>query len=75
MTEEEVKALIAAKLRVPLSSVTPDADLVEDLGADSLALAEMTAAVEEQTGARIPLEQLQEIMTVGDIVRAADSQI
>ena len=43
-----------------------DVRLVEDLGADSIALFEMVVACEEEFGIEIPNDALAKIVTVGD---------
>ena len=39
-----------------------------DLGADSLDLFELTMALEDEYGIEIPSEDLEKIVTVGDVV-------
>lgn len=66
--EIELKQLISAKLGVPVEQVTLEADLIADLGGDSLTLAELTAAIEQQMGKRLPVDRLWDIATVGDML-------
>ena len=46
-----------------------DADLVEDVGLDSLDAVDLNVALEETLGFAMTDEELKEIKTVGDIVR------
>jgi len=62
-----VTAVIVKRLQVRSDQVSDDADLVADLGADSLALAEICAELETQTGITFSMDQLQEVNTVGDV--------
>jgi acyl carrier protein len=47
--------------------VTPEAKLIEDLGADSLDTVELVMAFEEEFGAEIPDEDAEKLQTVGDV--------
>ncbi|MEZ6119704.1 MAG: acyl carrier protein [Pirellulaceae bacterium] len=67
--EREIFEIIAATLEVPLEKVTANADLLGDLGADSLALASLTAAIEEKTQLQLPMDAVLDIETVGDIIQ------
>ena len=44
---EKIQALLAEALNLPLEKVTPDAKIVEDLGADSLDLVELLSQLED----------------------------
>ena len=46
-----------------------DTTFVDDLGADSLDLFEMVMAFEEAFEVEIPSEDLEQIQTVGDVVK------
>ena len=51
LSEKDTKAvlgILVEQLGVPEEQITPDASLMEDLGADSLDIAEITLAVEER---------------------------
>ena len=65
---EAVKEIIVENLSVDADKVTLDANIFDDLGADSLDAVELTLACEEKTGIRIPEEELDNIKTVRDIV-------
>lgn len=54
---ERVQVVVAEKLSVDKSEVTPDASFAEDLNADSLDLVELIMAFEEEFGTDdIPIE-------------------
>ncbi|ADZ84750.1 acyl carrier protein [Cellulosilyticum sp. ST5] len=63
---ERLQAVIADKLSVEVSEVTPEATFREDLGADSLDLFEVVMGIEEEFGISIENEDLEKIQTVGD---------
>lgn len=65
---ERVKKIIAAQLDADESAITPETDLEEDLGADSLDAVELAVAFEEEFGIAIPDDDITAIVTVGDIL-------
>lgn len=66
---EDVKKVIAEELGADVASITPDAKIIEDLGADSLDVVELIMALEEKFDISIPDEDGQKIVTVNDIVK------
>ncbi|AEH51140.1 acyl carrier protein [Pseudothermotoga thermarum DSM 5069] len=70
-----VKELVAEKLGIDVDDVVEDADLVDDLGADSLDLVDLAMAIEDEFGVTIPDENLEKIRTVGDIIENLLSQL
>jgi len=63
--EERLKKIIAEQLSVSEDEVTPEANFIDDLNADSLDLVELIYAFEENTGLEIPDEDAEKITTVG----------
>jgi len=63
--DERVKKIIGEQLGVEEDEVTPEANFVEDLGADSLDTVELVMALEEEFGIEIPDEDAEKILTVG----------
>ena len=63
-----VKAIIADKLDVEETEVTPEASFTNDLGADSLDTVELIMEFEKEFGISIPDEQAEKIATVGDAI-------
>ncbi len=66
---EDIQAVIAEQLNVDSAQVTPEAEFVKDLGADSLDVVELIMALEEKFGIEIPDEQAEKIVNVGDVVK------
>ncbi|GAA8666998.1 acyl carrier protein [Helicobacter pylori] len=66
---EDIQAVIADQLNVDVAQVTPEAEFVKDLGADSLDVVELIMALEEKFGIEIPDEQAEKIVNVGDVVK------
>jgi acyl carrier protein len=59
---------IAENLAIDPQDVTPQANLKDNLGADSLDLIEIFNVLEEETGKQIPKDSIREATTVQDIV-------
>ena len=68
-TEQKVKEIIAEQLGVKIEQVTPDAKVIEDLGADSLDTVELVMALEEEFGQDIPDEEAEKLQSVGDVIK------
>lgn len=66
--EERVKNIIVEQLRVEPEQVKPEAQFVNDLGADSLDIVELIMALEEEFDVEIPDEQAEKIKTVGEAI-------
>lgn len=65
---EKLQEVVAEKLGVEVSQVTPEASFTEDLGADSLDLFEVVMGLEEEFGVSIDNEDLDQIKTVQDAI-------
>jgi acyl carrier protein len=65
---EKVKEIVAQQLDVDIAEVKEEAQFIEDLGADSLAIVELVLAFEEQFEIDIPDEDTEKIATVGDAI-------
>jgi acyl carrier protein len=71
---ERVKKIIVDKLGVDENEVTPTANFIQDLGADSLDTVELIMEFEKEFDVSIPDEQAEKIQTVGDAVEYLESQ-
>ena len=74
MTFDKLKAIIVEQLDVDEALVTPEADMQEDLGIDSLDVVDLIVIISEEFDIEIPDEAVDNIKTVGDIVAYIDSQ-
>ena len=66
MELEKLQGIIAEVLNVSEDEITTSTTFVDDLGADSLDIFEIIAAIEEQFDIEIPQEEAEKIVTVGD---------
>jgi acyl carrier protein len=65
---ERVKGIVAELLGVDPAGITPQARFMEDLGADSLEVAEIVMGLESEFGVSVPDNAPEFIKTVGDAV-------
>ena len=65
---EKMKSIIAEQLNIDASEITLESSFKDDLNADSLDLFEMVMALEDNYGVEIPSEDLEKLLTVGDVV-------
>ena len=65
---DEISAIIEERLGVSASDITPDKNLTNDLGADSLDTVELIMSIEQKFGISIPEDAAENIKTVGDII-------
>lgn len=65
---ERMKEIIADQLSVDADSVTEASSFKDDLGADSLDLFELVMALEDEYSVEIPADDLQKLLTVGDVM-------
>lgn len=67
---EKVKDLIADQLDVDdKDSIAMESVITDDLGADSLDVVDLVMALEDEFSVEIPEDQVENIKTVGDIVK------
>lgn len=66
---ERVVEIIQEQLNLDGVEITEDSSFKDDLGADSLDLFELVMAFEEEYGVEIPSEDLEQITTVGSIIK------
>ena len=65
---EKVKEVIMEKLNADGMEITESTSFKDDLDADSLDLFELVMALEDEFGIEIPSEELEKLVTVGDVV-------
>jgi acyl carrier protein len=72
---DRVKKIIVDKLGVDEAEVTPEANFIQDLGADSLDTVELIMEFEKEFDVSIPDEQAEKIQTVGQAVDYLEAHI
>ena len=67
-TFDKIKSIISDELNIDQSKITKEANIREDLGADSLDAVEVIMALEDEFGITIDDDTAQSFKTVGDLV-------
>ena len=65
---ERIKEIVSENLGVDSAQITEGSSFKDDLGADSLDLFEMVMALEDEFDIEIPSEDLEQLLTVGDVL-------
>ncbi|MGN0594936.1 MAG: acyl carrier protein [Hominimerdicola sp.] len=73
MVFDKIKSIIVEQLDADEDKVTMDASITDDLGADSLDVVDLVMSIEESFDVEIPDEEVENIKTVGDIVKYIES--
>jgi acyl carrier protein len=66
--EDRVRAIIAEQLDQDASEIVPEANFIEDLGADSLDLVELVMHMEDEFDVEIPDDEAENIRLVQDAI-------
>jgi len=66
---ETVKKLLIDDLQLSADDITLEAELIGDLGINSLELADLVLLCEEKFGIEIKDDEIHKFITVGDIVK------
>ncbi len=69
MVFEKVKKIIVDQLDVEADDITLESHIMDDLGADSLDIVDLVMSFEDEFEVEIPDEEVENIRTVGDIVK------
>ena len=61
---EQIIDAISKQLKVDPSKITPETDIIDDLGADSLDVVELLMTIEDKYGIVIPDDEVTELRTI-----------
>jgi acyl carrier protein len=73
-TFDKVRDIISENLNIDSDKITPESNIFDDLGADSLDVMETVMALEESFDIKFPESDVKEIKTVGDLVSKIDAK-
>ena len=68
MVLEKVKMILSSQFDVEEDSITPETNIADDLGADSLDVVDMLMSLEDEFDVEIPDEEIERLRTVGELV-------
>lgn len=75
MVFDKVKDILVDQLDVEEDAVTMEASISDDLGADSLDIADIVMSLEEEFDVEVPDDVLANVKTVGDIVKYIEDHV
>lgn len=75
MVFEKIKAILAEQFDVEEESITPETNIQEDLGADSLDVVDLIMSIEEEFEFEVPDSEVENIKTVGALVQFVEDNI
>jgi len=73
--EEKVNNILIDKIGILATQITPDANIVKDLGVDSLDYAELVLEFEQAFDIKIPDQDAELLQTVSDAVNYIHTKI
>ena len=72
---EKLKKILMEQLNVSEDKITMEANIVEDLEADSLSVMQIIMELEEEFGLTVEDEDVNNLRTVGEIVSYCESKV
>ncbi len=75
MVFEKVRDILCDQLDVNEEDVTMESSIAEDLGADSLDVVDLIMSLEDEFDMEVPDEQVENVKTVGDLVRFIEQSV
>ena len=72
---DRIREYLADQLDVDPDKITPDSDIVEDFGADSLDVVDMITTLSDEFSVDIPDEEIENLHTVGDVVQYVEDRM
>ena len=71
---ERIFAIVGEQLGVEKETLVPEANLLDDLGADSLDVVELVMAIEEEFGLEIPDEDAERMQSIADAINYVEER-
>ena len=71
---EEFKTLLVEQMNIDEDDITPEAELVADLGINSLELADLVFTCESKYNIEIDEDDYRKFVTVGDVIAYLEAQ-
>ena len=71
---EKLKAILVEELSLDPNDITPEAELVQDLGINSLELADLVLLCEDEFGVEFEEDDIHKFITVDDVVKFLEAK-
>jgi acyl carrier protein len=75
MVFEKVKAILSEQFDVEEDTITAETSIADDLGADSLDVVDLLMSIEDEFEIEIPDEEVENIKTVGELVKYIEEHV
>ena len=75
MVFEKLRDFLANQLGIDPSDIRPESNIIDDLGADSLDIVELLAAMEDEFNILITDERVHELYTVGEVAEFLENYL
>lgn len=72
---EEIKNMLIEEMSIEADAIKEEAEFINDLGFNSLELADLIAICEEKYDIDLEEEKIKEIFTVGDFVKYLETLV
>ena len=72
---EEIRSLLVEEMSIDEAEIKEDAEFINDLGFNSLELADLVALCEEKYDIDLEEDKIREILTVGDFVKYLETLV
>ena len=69
MVFEKLREIISEQLEISEELITMESNIRDDFDADSLDFVDIVMSVEDEFGVEVPEEAVENLKTVGDVVR------
>jgi len=73
--KQQIRGLVCEQLGVDAAELSPESDILEDLGADSLDVVELVMALEEAFDIEVPDEDAEAMRTLGDVEKYVTARV
>jgi acyl carrier protein len=70
---EKIRSIIASQFELDEETITPDTNIIDDIGADSLDVVELITTLEEEFGIIAGDDDISGLVTVHQIVEFVES--
>ena len=75
MIFQKLREILADQLGIDENDITPETNIIEDLGADSLDVVELIATMEDEFDIIVTDERIRELYTVGEVAEFMETLI
>ena len=74
-TQDKIRSIIASTLSIDENEITPEKSLVNDLGADSLDVVELSMDLEREFNLKFEDSDTEKIQTVADLYKLIEDNV